>query len=81
MKESTMAETFELCFQKLERAVRQLEDGTLSLEESLSAFEAGVHWSRKCHHFLEKAEKRIEIILKQEKGDPIQTSFSLEGPP
>lgn len=74
-----MAETFEVCFQKLEKAVQQLEEGTSTLEEALSSFEEGIRWSRKCHQFLDKAEKRIETILKQEKGTSIQTAFSLDG--
>jgi exodeoxyribonuclease VII small subunit len=40
----------------------------LSLEEAMSAFEDGVRWSRECHQFLEQAEERVDIILKNENG-------------
>lgn len=71
-------QTFETALQKLEEAVSKLESGSLTLEEALSSFENGIHWSRECQQFLEKAEKRIEIILKNEKGEHTQTAFNLE---
>ena len=69
--------TFETAFQKLEESVAKLEGGSLTLDQSLNSFEEGIHWSRKCHQFLEHAEKRIEIILKNEKGEPEQVEFEL----
>ena len=60
--------TFEEALQKLEVAVEKLDEGSLSLEESLKTFEEGVRWRRECHQFLEKAEERVEIILKNEDG-------------
>ena len=71
MKETekeTQENTFEEALQKLELAVEKLDEGSLSLEEAMSTFEDGVRWSRECHQFLEKAEERIEIILKNENG-------------
>ena len=71
MKESekeTQENTFEEALQKLELAVEKLDEGSLSLEEAMSTFEDGVRWSRECHQFLEKAEERVEIILKNENG-------------
>ena len=68
---------FEIALQKLEEAVTKLEDGTLNLEESLNTFEEGIRWSRQSHQFLEKAEKRIEMILKNEKGEYEQVEFAL----
>ena len=61
--------TFEEALQKLEHAVEKLDEGSLSLEEALSTFEDGIRWSRECHQFLEKAEERVGIILKNENGD------------
>ena len=60
--------TFETAMERLETAVEKLNEGSLTLEEALSVFEEGVHWSKECHRFLEKAEERIEIILKNEKN-------------
>ena len=71
-------QTFETALEQLEEAVNQLETGSLTLEEALTSFENGIRWSRECHQFLEKAEKRIEVILKNEKGEHTQTVFDLE---
>ena len=71
MKETekeTQENTFEEALQKLELAVEKLDEGSLSLEEAMSTFEDGVRWSRECHQFLEKAEERVELILKNENG-------------
>ena len=70
--------TFESALKQLEEAVNQLEAGSLPLEDALNSFENGVRWSRECHQFLEKAEKRIEVILKNEQGEHTQTLFDLD---
>ena len=64
-------QTFESSLGELEKIVRKLEDGDLSLEESLKLFEDGVKLSRECQERLNAAERRIEILLKDEKGNPI----------
>ncbi|NPV61552.1 MAG: exodeoxyribonuclease VII small subunit [Methanotrichaceae archaeon] len=46
----------------LEAIVSYLEEGKMSLEESLALFEKGIHLVRQCRLSLEKAEQRIEII-------------------
>ncbi len=70
--------SFEDSLQKLEKSVEQLESGTLSLEESLSLFEDGIRLSRQCNRFLEEADKRIEMILKNERGEYIQEVLPIE---
>ena len=60
--------TFEKAMERLETSVEKLDEGSLTLEEALAAFEEGVRWSKECHRFLEKAGERIEIILKKEDG-------------
>ncbi len=71
-------QTFETALEQLEESVNQLETNSLTLEKALTSFENGIRWSRECHQFLEKAEKRIEVILKNEKGEHTQTVFDLE---
>ncbi|MBF0288314.1 MAG: exodeoxyribonuclease VII small subunit [SAR324 cluster bacterium] len=68
--------TFEDALQQLEGAVGKLENGSLTLEAALTSFEEGIHWSKKCHQFLDKAEKRIEMILKDEEGKYSKTEFT-----
>jgi exodeoxyribonuclease VII small subunit len=63
-------QTFEASLASLEKIVRRLEDGDLPLEESLKLFEDGVRLSRECQERLNQAERRIEILLKDEDGNP-----------
>lgn len=63
---------------ELEKIVRELEQGDLSLEESLKLFEDGVKLSRECQERLNQAERRIEILLKDENGNPTLQSIQTE---
>lgn len=47
---------------ELEKIVRALEEGDLTLEESLKAFERGVSLVRRCNSLLDGAEQKIEIL-------------------
>jgi len=60
---------FETSLNDLEKIVRKLEDGDLSLEESLKLFEDGVKLSRECQERLTQAERRIEVLLKDSNGE------------
>jgi len=59
---------FEDSLARLEQIVSQLEAGNIPLEESLRIFEEGVTLARRCAKYLEEAEKRIEILTKDETG-------------
>ena len=74
----TTTTTFESALKKLEETVSKLEEGSIPLEEALNTFESGVRWSRECNKFLENAEQRIEIILKNENGEFEQKEFELD---
>ncbi len=60
---------FEEALNKLEKIVSKLEDGDITLEESLKLFEEGIRLSRFCNQKLEEAEKKIEILLKNKEGE------------
>ena len=60
--------TFEDALQRLEQLVDQLEAGKLGLEESLKVFEEGVGLARHCARYLDEAEKRIELLTRDESG-------------
>lgn len=62
--------TFEASLKELEKIVRRLEEGDASLEDSLKLFEDGVRLSRECQERLNQAERRIEVLLKDENGNP-----------
>jgi exodeoxyribonuclease VII small subunit len=59
---------FEASLNKLEEIVKRLETGSLSLEDSLKAFEEGVKHASFCSGRLDDAERRVEILLKQKDG-------------
>ncbi|MGH7275866.1 MAG: exodeoxyribonuclease VII small subunit [Candidatus Rokuibacteriota bacterium] len=59
---------FEDSLGRLEQIVSQLEAGNLPLEESLKVFEEGIALARSCAKYLEEAEKRIEILTRDEGG-------------
>ncbi len=67
--------TFENSLKELEKIVRRLEEGDSSLEESLKLFEDGIRLSRECQERLNQAERRIEILLKDENGMPALQSI------
>lgn len=60
---------FEAALQQLEEIVQRLEKGELPLEESLKLYEEGIRLSRLCHAKLEEAEGRIEMLMKDARGE------------
>ncbi len=71
-------QSFETSLKELEKIVRGLEEGDLSLEESLKLFENGVKLSRECQERLNQAERRIEVLLKDGDGNPVLQSLQPE---
>ncbi len=69
---------FEDCLTRLEQIVAALEGGNLSLEESLKVYEEGVALARHCAHYLDDAERRIEILAKDDTGSLGTRPFAWE---
>jgi exodeoxyribonuclease VII small subunit len=59
---------FETALNRLEEIVGKLEDGEMSLEDSLKLFEEGIKLSRVCDQKLQAAERRIEVLVKDQEG-------------
>lgn len=53
---------FEESLAQLETLVSDMEDGNLSLEEALSAFETGIKLTRQCQQALQAAELKVQIL-------------------
>lgn len=70
--------SFEKAMTELEGIVEKLERGGFALNESLALFEKGVKLARFLRTELEKAEKKIDILLKDEKGKIKEKPFELE---
>ncbi|MDH3390831.1 MAG: exodeoxyribonuclease VII small subunit [Desulfobulbaceae bacterium] len=62
--------SFEDELEKLEKITKELEEGDLSLEESLKHFDEGVKLAEYCNSKLSDAQRKVEILLK--KGDSLE---------
>jgi exodeoxyribonuclease VII small subunit len=69
------APNFEVALKRLEEIVRKLESGELPLDTALELFEEGIRLSRFCNTTLDAAERRVEILLKNESGQPRAVPF------
>ena len=61
---------FEAGLARLEELVEALESGGLDLDKSLEVFEEGIKLSRLLNQRLDAAEKKLELLVKDEQGRP-----------
>lgn len=66
MPEDTDTLSFEKALEELERLVERMEEGELTLEESLRTYERGIYLSRACQRALDQAEQRIQVLTEQD---------------
>jgi exodeoxyribonuclease VII small subunit len=57
---------FEHSLTDLQNLVERLENGELSLEDSLTAFEQGVRLTRDCQAALAQAEQKVQILMERD---------------
>jgi len=62
-KKTTTSFDFEKALANLEELVTAMEEGELSLEESLQAFEKGVKLTRECQSALDQAEQKVQLLV------------------
>lgn len=60
---------FEESIKELEKIVEKLEKGEIGLDESLELFEKGIKLSKVCSDMLDKAEKKVSVLINGEKQD------------
>lgn len=56
---------FEKALKELENLVEHMEQGDISLEESLKCFERGIQLTRACQQALKDAEQKVNILLEK----------------
>ncbi|HWK54743.1 MAG TPA: exodeoxyribonuclease VII small subunit [Hyphomicrobiales bacterium] len=56
---------FETALAELESLVDSMEEGELSLEDSLEAFEKGVRLTRECQQALVAAEQKVQLLMRE----------------
>jgi exodeoxyribonuclease VII small subunit len=62
---------FETALRELETLVEKMEQGDLSLEESLNHFERGVTLSKTCQQALKAAEQKVEILMQKDAREEV----------
>jgi exodeoxyribonuclease VII small subunit len=62
--------TFEQAIHQLKEIVTKIEQGEIPLQDSLEQYEKGMALIKHCRDILQKAEKRIEKISKEEPPEP-----------
>jgi len=75
MSKKESKQTFEQSLSRLEKIVSTLEDGDVSLENSLKIYEEGILLSKECMETLTKAELRIKQLTKDLNGKIQLTDF------
>ena len=70
--------SFEESLAELEKIATEIEKGDLGLEQAISEFEKGIKLSKECSEKLDDAEKRINILVKNENGEMTEEEFDQE---
>lgn len=61
--------SFEDALKKLEDTIKVLDEGELTLEESLNEFKFGIDMYKHCNNILNDVEGKIELILEDNDGN------------
>lgn len=67
--------TFEQALKELEDIVNEMESGELSLEEAVKKYELGIKKSKFCMNLLDKTERKIAVLTKDDEDKITETPF------
>lgn len=70
--------SFEEALQRLEAIVSKMEQGNVSLEDSLSLFEEGTTLVKQCSNILDEAEMKVVRLMKGPDGEPVEMEFAYD---
>ena len=70
--------SFEVALEQLEEIVRELEEGSGELDESIKAYERGAHLKYHCESKLKEAQDRVEKVVLSDDGDAKLESLNLD---
>src|SRR2546423_10710571 len=76
-KGAAAPERFDEILVRLRGLVDRLEGGNLPLEDGLRFFEEGMELCRRGAEILDKAEKRVEVLLSTAGGQPRTANFEV----
>lgn len=69
---------FEEAIKRLEEIVEEMEGKDLQLEKSIKLFQEGMELAAFCNGKLDEAERRINIVMKNSKGQLTEEKFNPE---
>ncbi len=70
--------SFEEAFKELEGIVRRLEEGGLTLDESIALFERGMKLAEHCGQKLDEAELKVSQLAPSDEGGYVAVPFEEE---
>ena len=70
--------SFEDIMKSLESIANELESGKLNLDESVEKFEEGIKLSKKCNEILDKAEKKISMLVSGNENEVKEQDFRIK---
>lgn len=71
-RKSSKSPDFEKSLQELEQLVEKMEQGELTLDESLKCFERGVELTRACQQALQEAEQKVQVLTHKDGEDRLE---------
>ena len=71
--------SFEQALEELESLVQVMENGDLSLEKLMESYGKGIELSRICMASLDRAEKAMDVVLKEQDGTIEELRLEIEG--
>ena len=71
--------SFEQALVELEELVQAMENGDLSLEQLMDNYAKGVELAKFCMTSLDRAEKAMDVVLKENDGKVEELRLEIEG--
>ncbi len=70
--------TLETAMQRVSDIVASMEGGDMPLEKLIESYEEGIGLVKMCQEKLDAAEKRIQIIARNARGEAVLEDFDAE---
>ena len=77
-KTETKELSFEAALQRLEELANELDSGELKLEDAIKKYEEGVKLYANCQEILAKAEKKVQMLVRDADGKLAAVPFDAE---
>ena len=71
--------SFEESLAELEEIVNRMETGEPSLADLMDNYSRGIRLSQKCMKALERAEKTMDLLIREGKGETEALELAVEG--